>query len=177
MDSDRQAEILRRRAEILRRVQFLTYSKKLEHLTGFTHKLDDLTSPEFVKESAAKFYSNPNLAPPVRREVLFEERLSDRFKALIADLESRNPSPIYIWIQPTSDCGYAKPIKLSEFRFGFEFEAIPEGLITLITSDNKEHFMMDFEENNKGIKTLILELQGANWGRVDLGQYGFSSCT
>ncbi len=156
-----------RKDEIRRRVNLHGYFDKLEHLTGYRPEIDDLTSPQFVVQIRAELSNHLKSAPVAKTVIPFTERLSSRFAALIGDLELRNPHPVFVWIEAANECGFTKPIRLADFRFGFEFERIPEGLISLITTDAKDKMLMDFEVDDDGLKIMTVELHGSDWGNAE----------
>lgn len=157
-----------RKAEIQRRVSLPAYIDKIEHLVGYRPTVEDMTSTQFVGELRKDLGDHLKLASVSTKVILFTERLSSRFASLIANLECRNPNPVFIWIEAANDCGFSKPIKLRDFRFGFEFDRIPEGMISLISSDAKDKLLMDFEEDDDGTEIMTIELHGASWGDAEL---------
>jgi hypothetical protein len=157
-----------RKAEIQRRVNLSAYIDKIECLTGNRPTIEEMTSPQFVAEMRKNLSDNLKLAPVSTKAILFAEIRSSRFASLIADLESRNPNPIFIWIEAANGCGFVKPIKLCDFQFDFEFDRIPEGIITLITSDARDKLLMDFEEDDDGTQIMTIELHGAGWGKAKI---------
>jgi len=156
------------KSEIQRRVSQTAYIRKLERIMGYRPELQRFTSPEIVSEFREKLDRQVNSAVVTKMVIPFVERLSNRFAALIAELERRNPNPIFIWIAGTNECGFADPIPLHEFRFGFEFECIPEGIISLVTTDASDRMLMDFEKDDKGMEIMTIELSGAGWGDAEL---------
>ena len=161
-----------RKTEIQRRVNLPGYLEKLEHLTGRRPNIEELTSPQFVGQMRIDLGTHLKSAPVEKQVIPFTERLSSRFAELISNLESLNPHPIFVWIEAANDCGFAKPIRLSDFRFGFDFERIPEGIISLITSDARDKMLMDFEEDDDGLKIMTIELHGDGWGKAELKHLG-----
>lgn len=157
-----------RQAEICRRVTLPGYLDKIEYLTGCRPDIADLTSVQFVGQLQAELSTHLKAAPVAKVVIFFADRLSSRFLALIEDLESRNSHPVFVWIESVKDCGYAKPVRLRNFRFGFEFKHIPEGVISLITDDARNKMLMDFEADDEGREIMTIELYGQDWGNVDL---------
>ena len=160
-----------RKTEIQRSVSMPGYLDKLEHPMGFRPNIEDMTSSHFACQMRNELNNNLKLAPIAKMTVPFTEKLSKRFSTLIVALEYRNPHPVFVWMDAANECGYAKPIKLSHFKFGFEFRRIPEGIISLITTDARDKMLVDFEMGDDGIESMIIELHGEEWGKADLEHF------
>lgn len=157
-----------RRAEIRRRTRLPGYLDKLGHLMGYRPDIGEICSPEAVRQLQNELTKYTSSAAPATKVILFSERLSSWFAALVANLECQNPNPVFVWIDATNDCGFARPIKLRDFRFDFQFECIPEGVVALITADARDKMLLDFERDQDGAEIMTIELTGAGWGKAEL---------
>lgn len=160
-----------RKSEIQRRVNLPGYLDKLECLMGFRSKLETLSSIEFVDEIRDKINRNIKSTAVATTTIPFAERVSAGFVALIEELVMRNSHPVFIWIEKANECGLAPAIRLNDFLFSFGFDSIPEGLISLITSDAKDKLLMDFEEDDDGSRIMTIELHGEHWGGVKFSEF------
>ena len=144
------------------------YLDRIERLVGSRPDQADVNSPQLADQLLKDLSENIKTAAVSKKVIPFAEKLSRNFSALIEELELRNPNPVFIWIDATKDCGFVKPIRLSAFRFGFEFDSIPEGIVALITADVSDEMLLDFETDDQGIEVMTIELHGTSWGHVEL---------
>jgi hypothetical protein len=101
--------------------------------------------------------------PVTTFEMPFADRMSERFRAFVAKLHAANPSPIYVWIPTTIDCGAILLPSVVDINFGFDFEINDEGILSFVTADLADRLLLDLFVSSAGDQRMRVEIQGANW--------------
>jgi len=147
--------------KLTRNAELEGYLNELSELMGrkITEKdLSALEEVEKLKNAAVKLEEQPKtlivLAP--------EELKQARFSSLVQRLAKANPNPVSVWLNATSSCGTFYLSRIDKFNFSFRFDAIPEGVIALLTEDGNDELLLDFSPDE-----VEVELQGAEWGSAE----------
>lgn len=104
--------------------------------------------------------------PTSRSHLSFEEKNSERFRALVERLCALNPSDVYVWMLASNACGLLRAGPLPSLNWSFRFDINPDGIIMLFTTDCADEMMLDFSREEDGREELELHLSGTHWGRV-----------
>ncbi|GGE54222.1 hypothetical protein GCM10007276_34110 [Agaricicola taiwanensis] len=99
--------------------------------------------------------------------VPFDWLSTSAFDLLIRTLATLNPSPVILWVDKARICGALEVPSLTAIDFSFPFEALPEGIMVVTTSDARDKMVLDFYEED-GLRYLDVELHGAGWPSADL---------
>lgn len=152
-------------AELKRKLGLKAHLAELALVLGRPVCVEELGTP---KEAAALREGSRNLAlqPVMAFEMPFADRMSVRFQAFIAKLHAANPSPIYVFIPSTIDCGAILVPSLTDINFGFDFKINDEGVLSFVTADLADRLLLDLFVSSAGDQLMTLETQGANWMQV-----------
>ncbi len=121
----------------------------------------DLLSVEETSRIREQLRSRPE-GPRAKRRFSFEDRAGPVFVRLLNALHAASPGAVQVWIKTTSDCGLLVLHSLKDFNLEFAFEADPNGVVTLRTSDLENELLLDYYEED-GHRLLEAELSGADW--------------
>jgi hypothetical protein len=137
------------------------YLDQLRELVGSEvteQQLSSLEEVQRLKKVASQFNCRPKKVIKIAPEDLTRER----FKLLVHALAKANPSPVSIWLNATASCGTLFLSRIDEFNFGFQYDAIPEGVVVLLTKDGNDKLLIDINPDEAEV-----ELQGERWGNVE----------
>lgn len=138
---------------------------ELGALTGRVVRSDELGSPEqavAMSQAAQKFIGQS----ASRFEIKFSDKRSERFRIYIQSLMEANPSPIYVWIEHTKECGALLVPSLDGIDFNFDFDINDDGVLAFSTNDGADALLLDFSNTLEGEQVLTVLARGVNWERV-----------
>lgn len=153
-------------AQLQQTLQRPRHLRELGQIVGRSLMPDDLISVEKTESLRVQALSVVR-APSWRCEIPFADMQSPRFTRLVDALQKANPSPIYVWTPLSNVCGLLRPIPLLDVRFNFEFTALPDGILVILTADFQDQLLLDFSEGNNAEQLLEVEVSGAQWGQIE----------
>jgi hypothetical protein len=148
-------------SRLARNAEQKRYLDQLSELVGREVTEEQLSSLEEVQrlnEVASQLNGGPKRVIKIAPEDLARER----FRLLVHALAKANPSPVSIWLNATASCGTLFLSKLDEFNFAFQPNAIPEGVVVLLTKDGKDKLLLDINPDE-----VEVELQGEMWANSE----------
>lgn len=152
-------------AQLQQTLQRPRHLRELGQLVGRALMPDDLISVEETESLRVQALSVVR-APSWRCEIPFGDMQSSRFARFVDALQKANPSPIYVWTPLSNVCGLLRPIPLLDVRFDFEFTALPDGILVILTADFQDQMLLDFSEGEDAGQLLEVEGAGAHWGQI-----------
>ncbi len=152
-------------AQLQQTLQRPRHLRELGQFVGRALMPDDLISVEETESLRVQALSVVR-APSWRCEIPFGDMQSPRFARLVDALQKANPSPIYVWTPLSNVCGLLRPVPLLDVRFNFEFTALPDGILVILTADFQDQMLLDFSEGNHAEQLLEVEVSGAQWGQT-----------
>ena len=126
-------------------------------------ELESLEKTASLVDEVKKRFQTPNA---LTFEIPFGDRLLDLFKHFVMKLHASNPSPIYIWVERTNYCGVLRVPSVCSIKYDFDFWIERNGVISLVTEDLKDKFVLDLLLSDDGEERLELRVQGENWGGI-----------
>jgi len=152
-------------AQLQQTLQRPRHLRELGQFVGRALMPDDLISVVETESLRVQALSVVR-APSWRCEIPFGDMQSPRFARLVDALQKANPSPIYVWTPLSNVCGLLRPVPLLDVRFNFEFTALPDGILVILTADFQDQMLLDFSEENHAEQLLEVEVSGAQWGQT-----------
>lgn len=137
------------------------YLSQLSEVVGHevtAEQLSSLEEVEKLKEAASQLKECPKKIIEVDPADLAQQR----FASLVQRLAKANSSPVSIWLDATSSCGTFYISGIDKFNLSFSFDAIPEGVVVLLTEDCRDKLLIDFSPDE-----VEVELQGKEWGDAE----------
>ena len=155
-----------RQKEILRLTTLPLYLKELSTLVGrIVHESELLPIPqmEIVREKlrSASKHSGRSVTLP------FEARTGVEFAQMMGQLKTLNPSSIYLWPHRANECGLFEVADLNQVAFSFPFDLNPDGILVVATSDGCDSMLLDWNDDERGVRMLEVEFRGPNWSKMN----------
>jgi hypothetical protein len=135
---------------------------KLLGRTVFSHELCTLEQTARLQQESTQL----RIQRVMSCEIPFMDMDTEHFRSFIQRLSDANPSPIYIWISHTIDCGALRVPSLMAVNFESDFPIIEGEIVVLATSDLKDRLLLDFFVSDDGKEMLKIETQGEHWQKV-----------
>jgi hypothetical protein len=153
-----------RNLEIRRLTLLPAYLAELRVLTGRNVTADELLSAHetlllrgMLKQIPKRQCTNACIA--------FGARTSSSFTRMIERLSALNATPVVLWLEKSNDCGALVLQSLRDINFSFPFDAIPDGIFVVATTDGLNRMVLDFSEMEGGQLSLEIELCGPHWSQ------------
>jgi hypothetical protein len=99
--------------------------------------------------------------------ILFDDRVTEKFKNFIDTLYQANDNEVYIWTKRTEICGLYKVESIKNINLNFPFKVNHEGILVFLSTDFKDKLLLDFSLDSNGEKMLEVETQGQNWSAIN----------
>ncbi|MBE3658959.1 hypothetical protein BOO92_20020 [Vibrio navarrensis] len=79
----------------------------------------------------------------------------------VDELNKKNSSKIYIWLEKTNHCGLFKCNSLLDIKYQYVLDSVSDGVIVFLTDNLTDKLLIDFDDAH-----LEIEVQGENWHNV-----------
>ncbi|MFC5456752.1 hypothetical protein [Prosthecobacter fluviatilis] len=156
-----------RQKETRRLTALPLYLKELSTLVGrIVHEseLSPFTQMEIVREklrSVSKGSCRSVTLP-------FEARTGVEFAQIIDQLRRLNSSSIYLWPSRANECGLLEVADLNQIKFSFPFDLNPDGILVVATSDGNDSMLLEWSDDERGVRMLEVEFRGPNWSKPQI---------
>lgn len=153
-----------RNLEIRRLTLLPAYLAELRVLTGRNVAADELLSAQETLLLRAMLKQIPK-NQCTHACFAFGARTSSSFTMMIERLIALNATPVVLWLEKSNDCGPLGLQSLRDINFSFPFDAIPDGIFVVATTDGLNRMVVEFSEMAGGQPSLEIELCGPHWSQ------------
>lgn len=148
---------------IRRRLALRQYLTEVAHLSRVPISESDLLSLDDTRQISDQTRVLSTSSKAVWR-MLFEHLKSDEFVAFVRSLDELCRGQITLWTPRSRACGCILLPSLQDVRFDFNFDLIPEGILSVVTRNLQNRLLLDFRRNAIHQQEVLIETYGPEWG-------------
>ncbi|RYZ09382.1 MAG: hypothetical protein EOO73_03540 [Myxococcales bacterium] len=137
---------------------------ELTRLLGREVRADELLSLEDTQRVRGAL--NGEEEPSRSFVIPFDDKSSPRWALFVSNLSATLSGNVYLWTPASNECGLLRPVPLGAVDFTFEFETIPEGIVSIVSEELGDRMVLDFSEEAQQGRVLEVEQFGETWGKV-----------